>query len=66
MNVIGAKHAARAFLLRPDVQLSRIARETSLTKSWLYQFRRGTIDNPTIERIDRLLKYRDRFEGRAA
>ena len=40
-----------------------IVRETGLTYSWLQKFADGRINNPTINSLDRLIRYLDETES---
>lgn len=48
----------RAFLNSGQVNLSEMERVTPLTKSWLSKFRRGEMNNPTIDQLEEVNNYR--------
>lgn len=42
--------------------LAQVEQQTGVKKSWLYQFRRGHIDNPGVNTIQKLYEH---FSGKA-
>ena len=66
MNPLTIRDELRAFLNSDQVTLADIERQTSLNRSWLSKFRRGEIDNPTIEQLATLHNFREQHQGRTA
>jgi len=56
----------RKFLNSGQVTIAEIERDTSLNRSWLSKFRRGEIENPTIDQLEALHQFRRRGKSRAA
>ena len=59
MNPLEIRDDLRAFLNSDEVNLSDIARKTPLSLSWLSKFRRGELNNPTVEALETLRVYRE-------
>lgn len=58
MDPLNIRDDLRKFLEDGTVSLAQIERETTLNRSWLSKFKRGEIDNPTIDQLNTLHRYR--------
>jgi transcriptional regulator with XRE-family HTH domain len=52
------RDALRDFLNSGQVNMSEMERTTPLSKSWLSKFRRGEMNNPTIDQLEEVNNYR--------
>jgi hypothetical protein len=59
MDPLAMRDELRDFLNSEAINLAEIERTTTLNRSWLSKFRRGEIDNPTIEQLAELHRYRE-------
>lgn len=66
MDPLGMRDELRAFLNSDRVSLADIERATTLNRSWLSKFRRGELDNPTIDQLAELHRFRESFNGKQA
>ena len=66
MNPLEIRDSLRAFLNSDGVNLAEIERHTALNRSWLSKFRRGEMDNPTVEQLAELHRYRESVGGTEA
>jgi hypothetical protein len=57
MELSTIREDLRQYLLT-GVSLAEIERATSLNRSWLSKFKRGVIQNPTIDQLVELNNYR--------
>lgn len=53
------RDSLRAYLNSDGISLVEVERETKLSRSWLSKFRRGELDNPTIDHLAALHSYRE-------
>lgn len=65
MNPLEMRDELRQFLESKKSNLAEIERSTSLNRSWLSKFKRGEIENPTIQQLETLHRYRESVRGAA-
>lgn len=63
MNPLSLRDDLRKFLNSDQVTLAEIERKTTLNRSWLSKFRRGELNNPTIEQLAELHKFQASRKG---
>lgn len=63
MDPLDLRDDLRKFLQTDAVNLSEIERTTTLTRSWLSKFKNGEIDNPTVQQLNALHRYRQSAQG---
>ena len=66
MDPLDLRDSLRKYLHEDSVSLTEIERKTMLSLSWLSKFKRGEIDNPTIQQLNTLHRYRAANSGEAA
>lgn len=63
MDPLDLRDDLRKYLQTDGVNLSAIERQTTLTRSWLSKFKRGEIDNPTVQQLNALHRYRQSWQA---
>lgn len=63
MDPLDLRDSLRNYLNSDSINLSEIERNTTLSLSWLSKFRRGEIDNPTVQQLNTLHRYRAATDG---
>lgn len=59
MDPLELRDDLRSFLNSDGISLAEVERDTKLSRSWLSKFRRGELDNPTVEALAALHAYRE-------
>lgn len=65
MDPLDLRDELRKYLQSEHISLEDIVRSTTLSRSWLSQFRRGLIDNPTVQQLNALHRYRESTKAKS-